>query len=160
MGACCPAPRQVFGVADGATRWTPVYSDDLPRGYLIAPSRGRFPEQSPLTRGGPVLIGRRDSTKAHFKKTQLHEHLDTFRSLNDPEQRRTTETSSVRDREQPGHGIYPQPIETAVRESAGLRFESLAQHRQVACRGRLGPTGEGPAGGRVRSYQRGEVVGR
>ena len=45
-------------------------------------------------------------------------------------------------------------------ENQRLRFESLAQHRQVACRGRLGPTGEGPAGGRLRSYQRGEVVGR
>jgi hypothetical protein len=91
------------------------HPDDLPKGYHTA-SRGAATSKSrsrvdPLTQRGRALPGRRDRTKAHhLKKATPHDHLDTFRSLNDarttPNDRKHQACAITKNR---GHHIYQQP---------------------------------------------------
>ena len=67
-------------------------------------------------------------------KRRPHDHLDTFRSLNDAwiahngRRCRAFVTGKIR-----GHCIYQQPTETIVRESLGSGFDPQAAHRFSHC---------------------------
>jgi hypothetical protein len=129
-------PRTPAGLRNrptGATRRTLMDLRALPTTSrrATAPCQGARappspdPESAPLTRRGRAPPGRWESTKAHhLKKATPHDHLDTFRSLNDtrttPNDRKHQACVITKNR---GHHIYQQPTETVIRESAGSGFD-------------------------------------
>jgi hypothetical protein len=110
------------------------HPDDLPKGYRTA-SRGELSSHAPDPKSAPLsdAVGLHQADgiarRPPLKETRPHDHLDTFRSLNDtgtaPNDHRRP---AFVIREMRGHRIYQQPTETVVRESAGSGFESLAAH--------------------------------